>query len=110
EPPLPERKLGALQDGPDSDAELVAAGVAIELPPPFEAGDTLGCIAARAAYAARPPELFEVSAAPLLRAEGSQGVLVGTSFGRLGSPEPVENGCREQLGGDFIGAHRFRGG
>lgn len=68
EEPLPERQLGIVEERSDADAELVAASVAVELPA-FRNPRDLVRVAARAANAVRPAQLFKVFVAAILGAE-----------------------------------------
>lgn len=66
--PLPQRQVGVVEDRAGGDAELVAAGVAIELSARPDAADAIRP-AARAAHAVGPAQLFEVGATLLLGVE-----------------------------------------
>jgi hypothetical protein len=89
EKPFPERKVRIVEDGADAHAELIAARVAIELPPAFEPRDPFARSAPRALNAARPPEQFQVIATFDLRTEfGDERTQVDIVQARL-PPRPM---------------------
>src|SRR3954451_5160518 len=68
EEPLPQRELGVVKEGAHTNAELIPATVAVELPALRNPRDFVG-VAARTFHAVRPAKLFKKVVALVLGAE-----------------------------------------